>query len=145
MLGEGQWVNLEMPSWFKCGQLGLDPWTFLWRSVPIHKTQCLQLTVEEALEAKPCFGLVGVSGVILQTVGKHQLHIFYVLHRCFVYTVINLLPNGAQGNGLLDNVIVVWYLSPGDQLHEGPTILMSDQFYCQLFQGRELMDTVVPS
>ena len=32
------------------------------------------------------------------------------LTRCFVFTVVDLLPNGAQGNRLLDDIIVVRYL-----------------------------------
>ena len=32
------------------------------------------------------------------------------LTRCFVFTVVDLLPDGAQGDRLLDDVIVVRYL-----------------------------------
>ena len=37
------------------------------------------------------------------------------------------------------------YLSPGDQLHEGPAVLVSDQLHGQLLAGRQLVHAVAPS
>lgn len=100
--------------------------------------------MEEGLEAGTGLGLVGVAGVVLTAVGEHQLHIVDVFRRCFVFTVVDLLPDGTQGNWILDDVIVVGYLCLRDQLHEGPAVLMSDQFRYQLLACCDLSDPSIP-
>lgn len=47
---------------------------------PVGQTQLLELGVEKGLEPQTSFGLVGATGVVLQAVGEHQLHILNVLH-----------------------------------------------------------------
>ena len=43
------------------------------------ETQLGELRVVEVLQAHAGLGLVGVAGVVLQTVGEHQLHVLHVL------------------------------------------------------------------
>lgn len=93
-----------------------------------------------------------------------------VLTSCLVFTVVDFLSDGAESHGLLDDVIVVGdlssgghrqvrqcpgecdvcvhvcvYLCPGNQLHEGPAVFVSDQLDGQLLAGRHLVDAMVPA
>lgn len=76
-----------------------------------------------------------MARVVLKTVGEHQVHISDELTSCLVFTVVDFLSDGAQSNGLLDDVVVVGDLCPGNQLHEGPAVFVSDQLNGQLLAG----------
>lgn len=100
--------------------------------------------MEEELEAEPGLCLGSVTRIVLKTVGEHELHISDEVTCRLVFIVIDPFPDGAQSDRLFDDVIVVRNLGSGHQLHEGPTVFMSDQLHRQLFTGRQLMDAVVP-
>lgn len=98
----------------------------------------------------------------------------FVVTCCLIVTVVDLLSDGAQGDGPLNDVIVVRYLAtgdtsrqaaqcvsvcdcvsqcarmsvylgPGHQLHEGPAIRVSHQLHHQLLARRHLVEAMVPA
>lgn len=91
--------------------------------------------MKEGLEPQTGLCFVGVTWVVLQTVGKHELHVLNILRSSLVFTVVDLFPDCAQGDGFFDYVIVIRHLSSGHQFLEGPAVLVSDQVHCEQLTG----------
>lgn len=70
----------------------------------------VELRVEELLQPDPRLGFVGVARVVLQTVCKHQLYVAHKLRCRLVFIVVDPLPDGAEGDGFLDDVVIIWDL-----------------------------------
>lgn len=100
--------------------------------------------MEELLQTVAGLGLVGVTRIVLEAVGEHELHVGDELTCCLIFTVVDFLSDGAQSDRLLDDVIVVGNLRSGHQLHEGPAVFVSHQLHSQLLAGRQLVDAMVP-
>lgn len=91
--------------------------------------------MEEALEPQTGLCFVGATWVVLQTVGKHELHICDIFRSSLVFIVVDLFPDCTQGDGLLDDIIVIRYLSSGYKFLKGPAVLMSDQIHGEQLTG----------
>lgn len=101
--------------------------------------------MEELLQPMPRLRLAGVTRVVLEAVGEHQVHVGDELTCCLIFTVVDFLSDGAESDRLFDDVIIIRDLSPGHQLLERPAVFMPDELHRQLLAGRQLVDAVVPA